>query len=80
MEVTRLASKMLPSFLTTLLDIGSRIYAEASIYDKFVEKVAARAKEFSAKVGDPFAADTQGGPLVRLSRLDNTTLNSCRNP
>ncbi|KAG8980858.1 aldehyde dehydrogenase (NAD(P)(+)) ald5, partial [Tulasnella sp. 427] len=42
----------------------SRIYAEASIYDEFVEKVAACAKEFSAKVGDPFAEDTQGGPLV----------------
>lgn len=78
MEVTKLASKMLHSFLTTLINIGSRIYAEASIYDKFIEKVAARAKEFTAKVGDPFAADTQGGPLVRRNRLDNSTLNSCR--
>ncbi|KAG8907975.1 aldehyde dehydrogenase (NAD(P)(+)) ald5, partial [Tulasnella sp. 408] len=49
---------------------GSRIYAEASIYDKFVEKVAARAKEFSAAVGDPFADDTQGGPLVSEGQRD----------
>ncbi|KAG8955661.1 aldehyde dehydrogenase (NAD(P)(+)) ald5 [Tulasnella sp. 424] len=51
-------------------EIGSRIYAEASIYDKFIEKVAAHAKEFSAKVGDPFAEDTQGGPLVSEGQRD----------
>ena len=36
-----------------------------SIYDKFVEKATLRAQKM--KVGDPFDADTEQGPQVRVS-------------
>ncbi|MFJ7826968.1 aldehyde dehydrogenase [Psychrobacillus sp. NPDC096623] len=41
---------------------GSRIYVERSIYDEFLEKFAAKAKEL--KVGDPFNPDTKVGAMV----------------
>ncbi|AXI08117.1 aldehyde dehydrogenase family protein [Oceanobacillus sp. 143] len=41
---------------------GSRIYVERSIYDEFLEKFAARAKEL--KIGDPFDPETKVGALV----------------
>lgn len=41
---------------------GSRIYVERSVYDEFLEKFSARAKEL--KVGDPFDPDTKVGALV----------------
>ncbi|MFC3040492.1 aldehyde dehydrogenase [Virgibacillus xinjiangensis] len=41
---------------------GSRIYVERPVYDEFLERFAAKAKEL--KVGDPFEADTKVGALV----------------
>lgn len=40
----------------------NRFYAHASIYDAFVEKLAAGAKKI--KVGDGFAAGVQQGPMI----------------
>ncbi|MBP1971228.1 acyl-CoA reductase-like NAD-dependent aldehyde dehydrogenase, partial [Virgibacillus natechei] len=41
---------------------GSRIYVERPIYDEFLERFSAKAKELV--VGDPFDADTKVGALV----------------
>lgn len=41
---------------------GSRVYVQASIYDKFIKLLVQKAKEFV--VGDPFDEKTAGGPLV----------------
>ena len=41
---------------------GSRLMVEEKIYDKFVEKLVAKAK--SQKVGDPFEMETTQGPQV----------------
>lgn len=41
---------------------GSRLFVEQSIYDKFVEKVVARAKK--RQLGDPFDPATTQGPQV----------------
>lgn len=41
---------------------GSRLFVEQSIYDKFVEKVVARAK--TRRLGDPFDTATTQGPQV----------------
>ena len=41
---------------------GSRIYVQAEIYDKFVEKFTVRAKK--NVVGDPFSPNTIQGPQV----------------
>jgi 5-carboxymethyl-2-hydroxymuconic-semialdehyde dehydrogenase len=42
---------------------GSRLLVEAPIYDDFVAAVAERAR--AIRVGDPFDADTELGPLIR---------------
>jgi aldehyde dehydrogenase (NAD+) len=47
---------------------GSRVYVQAGIYDKFVERFKARAD--ANKVGDPFAADTFQGPQVSQLQFD----------
>ena len=39
-----------------------RVYVERPIYDRFVEAVAERAR--AMRLGDPWAADTQMGPLI----------------
>lgn len=41
---------------------GSRTYVQASIYDEFVKKAAAKAR--SRKVGNPFEPNIQQGPQV----------------
>ncbi|GGP16669.1 aldehyde dehydrogenase [Oceanobacillus neutriphilus] len=41
---------------------GSRIYVQREIYDSFLEKFAAKAKEL--KVGDPFESETLVGAMV----------------
>ena len=47
---------------------GSRLFVEKSIREKFVERLAARAKQ--RKVGDPMSEDTDQGPQVSQEQLD----------
>ncbi len=47
---------------------GSRVFVQERIYDRFVEKSAARARR--RIVGDPFAATTDQGPLVDQAQFD----------
>ncbi len=47
---------------------GSRVFVEEKIYDEFVEKSAAKARE--RVVGDPFEPKTQQGPQVDQAQLD----------
>jgi aldehyde dehydrogenase (NAD+) len=47
---------------------GSRVYVQESIYDKFLEKITAKAK--SIKLGDPFALDSYQGPQVSQTQFD----------
>src|SRR6201999_519431 len=47
---------------------GSRIFVQAGIYDKFVEKFTASSK--ALKLGDPFNADTYQGPQVSQQQFD----------
>ncbi|KAF4610319.1 hypothetical protein D9613_010285 [Agrocybe pediades] len=47
---------------------GSRIFVQAGIYDKFMEKFVAKAR--SIKVGDPFGPDTEQGPQVSQIQYD----------
>jgi aldehyde dehydrogenase (NAD+) len=47
---------------------GTRIFVERSIQDEFVERMVRYTD--TIKVGDPFAADSQLGPLVSRSQLD----------
>ena len=42
--------------------VPSRLLVQRSIYDEFVEKAAAAAR--SVKLGDPFAPDTEMGPVI----------------
>jgi aldehyde dehydrogenase (NAD+) len=42
--------------------VPSRLLVQSSIYDEFVEKAAAAAR--SVKLGDPFAPDTEMGPVI----------------
>lgn len=50
---------------------GTRMYVQRSIYDEFVEKVAAFAK--TLRVGDPLDTETQLGPLVSAEQLDRVS-------
>jgi len=50
---------------------GTRLFVEESIYTEFVERVAAYAR--TIKVGDPFDADTQLGPLISQKQLDRVS-------
>jgi aldehyde dehydrogenase (NAD+) len=45
---------------------GSRIYVQSTVYEKFLDIVKRKVKEY--KVGDGFSEDSSAGPLVRLSR------------
>ncbi|QUM74713.1 aldehyde dehydrogenase family protein (plasmid) [Sphingopyxis granuli] len=47
---------------------GSRILLHRDIADRFIEQFVARANRI--RVGDPFAADTQNGPLAFRSHYD----------
>jgi len=47
---------------------GSRVFVEQPIYDAFVEKVVARAKD--RKVGDPFDPATTQGPQVDADQFN----------
>jgi aldehyde dehydrogenase (NAD+) len=47
---------------------GSRVFVEQKIYDEFVEKSAARARQ--RVVGDPFDPKTEQGPLVDQAQFD----------
>lgn len=47
---------------------GSRLFVERSIREKFVERLAARAKQ--RKIGDPMNEDTDQGPQVSQEQLD----------
>ena len=47
---------------------SSRLLVQSSIYDKFVEKVADRARRL--KVGDPLDPQTEVGPLIHPKHLE----------
>lgn len=47
---------------------GTRLYVQRSIYEEFVQRVAAYAK--TLRVGDPLAPETQLGPVVSSEQLD----------
>jgi aldehyde dehydrogenase (NAD+) len=47
---------------------GTRIFVERSIQDEFVERLIHYTN--TIKVGDPFATDSQLGPLVSMSQLE----------
>lgn len=47
---------------------GSRVYVQASIYDKFEEMLLAKYKQ--VQVGDPFAQNTFSGPQVSQLQFD----------
>ncbi len=47
---------------------GSRLFVQESVYDQFVEKIAAKAR--SRKVGDPFSLETEQGPQVSQEQFD----------
>lgn len=47
---------------------ASRHLVQRTIYDEFVEKLAAKAK--TIRVGDPFDRETQMGPLVSTKQLE----------
>lgn len=47
---------------------GSRVFVEQKIYDRFVEKSAARAR--MRTVGDPFDPNTEQGPQVDEAQLE----------
>ncbi len=48
--------------------VPSRLLVQSSIYDAFVERAAAAAK--AVKVGDPFAPDTEMGPVISQAACD----------
>ncbi|KAF8269931.1 aldehyde dehydrogenase domain-containing protein [Lactarius quietus] len=47
---------------------GSRIFVQEGIYDEFVKRFTAKAKEL--KLGDPFATDSYQGPQVSQIQFD----------
>jgi aldehyde dehydrogenase (NAD+) len=47
---------------------GSRLFVQESIYDKLVEKLAARSK--ARKLGDPFDPTTEQGPQVDKAQFE----------
>jgi len=47
---------------------GSRVFVQEGIYDEFVEKAVAQA--MATKIGDPFEAGVQNGPLISQVQLD----------
>ncbi|KAG9126254.1 aldehyde dehydrogenase (NAD(P)(+)) ald5 [Ceratobasidium sp. 392] len=53
---------------------GSRVFVQASIYDKFVEKFTAHVAKL--KVGDPFKSETFQGPQVSQIQFDVSRFSS----
>lgn len=47
---------------------GSRLFLQDSIHDEFVERLVARAR--TIKLGDPFEADTEMGPVAFPEQLE----------
>jgi aldehyde dehydrogenase (NAD+) len=47
---------------------GSRLFVEAQVHDKVVERMLERVKQ--QKLGDPFAADTTQGPQISQVQFD----------
>ncbi|MBB4632795.1 NAD-dependent succinate-semialdehyde dehydrogenase [Sphingosinicella soli] len=47
---------------------SNRLYVQAGVYDKFVEKLAAAAAKL--KVGSGLDADTQQGPLINMAAVE----------
>lgn len=47
---------------------GSRIYVDASIFDKFLDRFVKRTRNI--RIGDPLNHDTELGPLIDLSHRD----------
>ena len=47
---------------------GSRLFVQRSIHDRFVQRIVDRAK--TIKLGDPFAADTEMGPVAYQEQYD----------
>jgi 5-carboxymethyl-2-hydroxymuconic-semialdehyde dehydrogenase len=54
---------------------GSRLLVQRSLYDELIEAVAARARNI--RVGDPFDAATEVGPLIRPEHLDRVISYIC---
>jgi 5-carboxymethyl-2-hydroxymuconic-semialdehyde dehydrogenase len=50
---------------------SSRLFVESSIYDEFVEKLAARVK--TIRVGDPLDPETELGPLIHKTHFDKVS-------
>ena len=48
---------------------GSRLYLQKGIYEEFLSKISAKAKNI--KIGSPMKEDTQMGPLATLKQLNN---------
>jgi len=48
---------------------GSRLYLQKGIYDEFLEKISAKAKNI--KIGPPMNEDTQMGPLATQNQIKN---------
>src|SRR5436190_19392642 len=47
---------------------GSRLFVEEKIYDKFLDKITAKASK--RKLGDPFHPETEQGPQVSKEQQD----------
>ncbi len=59
---------------------GSRLIVQDSIYDRLIEKLAARAAQI--RIGDPLDPDSQMGPLAtpaQLERIERTVANALAN-
>ncbi len=48
--------------------LGSRLYVQDGLYDRFVEELARRADRI--RLGDPFAAESQLGPIAHRGQLE----------
>ncbi|KAG6877040.1 hypothetical protein C0993_010842 [Termitomyces sp. T159_Od127] len=49
---------------------GSRIFVQERVYDEFLTKFTAIAKNLAAATGDPFVSGTQHGPQVSRVQFD----------
>lgn len=50
---------------------SSRLFVERSVYDEFVEKLAARVK--TIRMGDPLDPETEVGPLIHKTHFDKVS-------
>ncbi|KAG6877044.1 hypothetical protein C0993_010846 [Termitomyces sp. T159_Od127] len=49
---------------------GSRIFVQERIYDEFLAKFTAIAKNLALATGDPFVLGTQHGPQISQTQFD----------